>query len=82
MDTKDKGFGRIELIFENMIEANRCLDDKEEGDKKIVDFCIPSNNISCKGAVTDWDTQASLEDFVEALQDKRRILKIERLRRR
>lgn len=69
VETKDNGFGRIELIFENMIEANRCLDDKEERDKKIVDFNIPRNNVSCKGVVTGWDTQVPLEDFVEALQD-------------
>lgn len=81
VETKDKGFGRIELVFDGMAEANRCLDDKEGKDKKVVDFNIPRNNVLCKGAVVGWDTKVSLEDFVEALQEKR-IPKIERLRRR
>lgn len=41
METKEKGFARLELLFENMTEANRCLNDKEGKEKKIVDLSIP-----------------------------------------
>lgn len=81
-EVKDKGYGRLELVFENMTEANRCLDDKEGKEGKIIDFSIPRVNVASKGVVVDWDIQASLEEFVESLQDTTRMQKIERLRMR
>lgn len=75
-EVRDKGFARVELRFDNLVEANKCLDDKEGLEKKIVDFNIPRENVQCKGVVSGWDTVRSLNDFADAKGESVRVTRI------
>lgn len=51
-EIKNRGFGRVELIFDNYMEANKCLADVQSGNnEKVVNFYIPRREISCKGVI-------------------------------
>lgn len=48
-----RGFGRVELVFDNYVDANKCLADTQIGNKeKIVNFYVPRRAMSCKGVVS------------------------------
>lgn len=82
VEIKDKGFARFDLIFNSLVEANECLRDKKGTKEGTIEFVIPREKVQCKGVVTGWEAQLSLEEFGEALGDIVTIKRIERLKSR
>lgn len=82
-EVKDRGFAKVDLIFDNYIEANRCLDDKTDvnGGKEVM-FEIPSRAKICRGVITGWDLQAPLDELIDSMEITSNIVAVERLKRR
>lgn len=53
VEVKESGYGRVDLIFENYRDANRCLKDKGEGGGvgKYINFSILNRSKQSKGIV-------------------------------
>lgn len=83
-EVKTSGFGRVDLVFDSIHEANRCLNDKGEGggDGKYINFSIPSRSRKCKGIITGWDKKATLDELVSAMEDTCGLLELERVKKR
>lgn len=81
-EIKNRGFGRVELIFDNYMEANKCLADVQSGNnEKVVNFYIPRREISCKGVI-NWDKYASLDELLDSMVATDGITEVERMKRR
>lgn len=78
----ERGFARVELTFENFLDANSCLTDKMGRAPKIVNFEIPERSKTCKGVVYGWDAVAPLDELVDSMSNTERVIEIERLKRR
>ncbi|XP_036138910.1 E3 ubiquitin-protein ligase BRE1A-like [Monomorium pharaonis] len=78
------GHNKAMVYFRNIEEANRCLEQEEKGKRedKMVSFSIPNRSKRCKGVISDWDNEMSLRDLYEAIEDKEKILQIERMKKR
>lgn len=75
-------FGRVELVFDNYVDANKCLADTQIGNKeKIVNFYVPRRAMSCKGVVS-WDKFSTLDELVDSMESTDNIVEIERMRKR
>lgn len=80
LNIRDRGFARLELYFEDFREANRYLNDKGiEGQDKIVIFDIPRRAMYCRGIITGWDAEATLDELADAMVETRNVIEIERL---
>lgn len=78
------GFNVVDMEFENIYEANRCLDRyavMNEEDKRI-EVRIIERNMKSKGVIKDWELDMPLGDLVKAIDDKRGIISVERMRTR
>lgn len=73
---KDRGHARVELEFNSIAEANRCLEDKHN---TLVAFDIPYRIKQCKGVITGWDISMPLYHLAEVLAPCRGIISLERL---
>lgn len=51
VEVKEAGFGRVDLIFDNIREANKCLRDKGEGEElgNLLIFRFPTGRSGTKG---------------------------------
>lgn len=51
MEVKESGYGRVDLVFDNYHEANKCFRDKGEegGTGKFINFSIPNRSKRSKG---------------------------------
>lgn len=80
---RNRGFGKLELIFANYKEANDCLSDKRSGSReKIVEFNIPKRAKTCKGVIASWDLESTLDELYDAILNKDMIVEIERMKTR
>ncbi|CAL1681333.1 unnamed protein product [Lasius platythorax] len=76
------GFNRSEIYFKSIIDANKCLGmDRNNTDKRII-YSIPSRVKRRKGVISDWDIDMPLHELVEAMDNTKGILQMERLRKR
>lgn len=82
-EIKDRGFAKVELGFENFQEANRCLEDKwEQGREREILFELPDRAKKCKGIITGWDLNATLDELVSAMVSSVDVVAVERLKRK
>lgn len=81
---KESGFGKVDLIFDNYRDANRCLKDKGEGGRmgKYMNFSIPNRSKSAKGIVSGWNKHGTLDELVAAMCDTEGILEIEHVKKK
>lgn len=77
---KNRGFGKLDLIFRNIKDANNCL--KDNHTSKIVDFVIPNRAKTIKGLTTGWDNSGTLDKLYEAITNKESIIKLEKIIKR
>lgn len=77
-----KGFDSADIQFNNVYEANKCLDryDLLKEDEKRIDIKVTNKNTRIKGVISDWDRDMPLEELTEAIDDCRGIAQIERMR--
>lgn len=76
-----RGFNTAEVMFHNTHEANRCIDRyniMSEQDKRL-DISLINKNMRSKGIIKDWDRSSSLQELIEAIDDTRGIVSIERM---
>lgn len=69
VEVKESGFGRVDLIFKNFRDANRCLKDKGErgGMGKYINFSILNRSKRFKGIVAGWNKHGTLDELVSAM---------------
>lgn len=69
VEVKESGFGRVDLIFKNFRDANRCLKDKGEGGGmgKYINFSILNRSKRFKGIVAGWNKHGTLDELVSAM---------------
>lgn len=76
------GFGKAEITFIDIVQANRCLDlNKKEGEL-LVKFVIPNRIKKCKGIIKDWDSDMPLDELISAIDNSKNIIQIERMKKR
>lgn len=77
------GLATAELRFGNIIEINKCLNlgrrNKEENQ---VRYDIPGRMLRVKGVISDWDYSVPIHELAEAMDDKRGLIQMERMKRR
>jgi len=76
------GFNKVDVYFNNVVEANKCLELKKSKEEKKVIYSIPNRIKRCKGVISDWDLDMPLHELVEAMEDTSRIVSLERMKRR
>lgn len=78
---KNSGDGRLDLFFNGYQEANKCLKDKGmEGGEVFITFTILDRSTRCKGIITGWDMQTTLDELVESMVVSDNIIEIEILK--
>lgn len=84
VEVKESGFGRVDLVFDNYRDANKCLKDKGEGGGmgKYMNFSIPNRSKSAKGIVAGWNKHGTLDELVAAMCDTGGILEIEHVKKK
>lgn len=75
-------FNKVDVYFNNVVEANKCLELEEGKEEKKVIYSIPNRIKRCKGVISDWDLDMPLHELVEAMEDTSRIVSLERMKRR
>lgn len=82
VEVKESGFGRVDLIFENGRDANRCLRDNGEGGGMMgkFNFSIPNRSRRFKGIVAGWNRHGTLDELVSAMVDSSGILEVEHMK--
>lgn len=83
---RQMGYNSVELIFNNREEANNCIiRDREtdsNGEIKRIEFYKTERNKIYKGVIKDWDRSMTRMELVDAIDDKSRIISMERISRR
>lgn len=78
-EVRDRGYARLELIFDDCTKANRCLEDK---DSQEMVFEIPGRAKTCKGVITGWDLECTLDELIDAMVNSTGVVSVERLMRK
>lgn len=76
-------FNTVKVTFENYRIANSCLeilDKKNKEEKENFYTYIQERAVRSKGVISNW--KYSVEKLIEAITDKTRITKIERMKRK
>lgn len=79
---KNNGFGKAKITFFDTKNANKCLEISRKEINKTIDFYIPNRVKRCRGIISDWDRDIPLHELAEAIDDNRRIIRLDRMRRR
>lgn len=79
---KSCGFGKAEITFLDVVNANRSLDLNKVSEDPLVKFFIPSRVKICRGIIKDWDLDLPLSDLVSAIDNSKNIIQVERMKRR
>lgn len=80
---KIRGFGRVELNFNDYRDANKCLSDRQTGGhEKIIEFFILKGAKTCKRVVSGWDLNATLDELVESMDCPNNVIELERMKKR
>lgn len=75
----DNSFTAVDIIFDDMIKANRILDIMDTEDRRVT-YAITTRTAKCKGVITSWDEP--MAELGEALDNPANVLMLERLRKR
>lgn len=78
-EVRDRGYARLELIFDDCTKANRCLEDK---DSQEMVFEIPGRAKICKGVIIGWDLECTLVELIDAMVNLTGVVSVERLMRK
>lgn len=79
---KNSGYGKAEVKFFDIKNANKCLDINKHESDKTIDFYIPNRVKRCRGIISDWDRDMTLQELAEAIDDNKRIIQLERMKSR
>lgn len=76
-------FNHSRADFESIIEANKCLNlGRRSDEERQIKYNIPGRMLRIKGVISDWNCSLSLHELVEAMDDKRGLVQVERIKRR
>lgn len=82
-ELKQSGLATAEIKFHNIIEANDCLKiGKDSTEDRQIKYMIPGRMQRIKGVISDWDRDIPIHELYEALDDKSRVIKLEKMKRR
>lgn len=77
------GLSVAELKFCNIIEANNCLNiGRGNKEDRQIRYSIPGRMQRIKGVISDWDSDVPLHELFEALDEKERVIQVEKMKRR
>lgn len=78
---RGEGFGKAEVTFFDVVQANKWLDVNKGQEDPMVKFIIPSRVKRVKGIITDWDSDMPLlDELVTAIDNFRHIVQLERMK--
>lgn len=75
----DSSFNTMDLYFQDMIKANKCLDIKDNSERCVL-YTIENRTIRSKGVITGWTDK--LKELAEGIDNPERVNSFERLRKR
>lgn len=79
---KNCGFGKAEVAFIDVKNANKCIEKCSKDIKRDVQAYIPNRAQRCRGIIKDWDLDMPLHELVEAMDDSSKISQIERMKKK
>lgn len=79
---KGCGFGKAEVTFRDIVQANRCLELDKNSENPLVKFVILNRIRKCKGIIKDWDNDMPLDELASAIENSKNILQLERMKKR
>lgn len=71
-----------DIRFENIIDANKCLNLGEDREDSQVKYSIPNRIMRIKGVISDWDCSVPIYELAEAMDNKEGLIQMERMKRR
>lgn len=80
---KNSGFGKAEVTFIDVKNANKCIEKSQKDVKGCVKVYIP-NRVKrySRGIIKDWDIDMPIHELIEEIDDNKNISQIKRMRRR
>lgn len=82
-ELKQCGVSMAELKFRNIIEANDCLKiGRDSMEDRQIRYSVPGRVQRVRGVISDWESDVPLHELYQALDEKARVIKIEKMKRR